>query len=233
MKQRLTSIITMVCALFIHCSLLSAQNNEEMKRTINSIKKDNSYIYAETTAETPEASQKLAEEILMKNVKEWAMSQRKLKKADHLIIKNTKNAMESMALPRGNMFRCFVYVSKKNIEGADNAMTTANEGKADANAPAATPSPATPDIVTKVMACKNFNELKAWMTKAKIDKAIENYDAFENIDNHDPYYMAIYNRQYQVVAVLTPGPDRTNVATGQPDAVKNYSGCGAICFRLP
>ena len=71
------------------------------------------------------------------------------------------------------------------------------------------------------------------MTKAKIDKAIADYDAYENIDNHDPYYMVIYNRQYQVVAVLTPGPDRTNVATGQPDAVKNYSGCGAICFRLP
>ena len=233
MKQRLTCFFTLVCALFAHCSLLSAQSNEEMKRTINSIKRSNNYIYAETTAESPEASQKLAEEILMKNVKEWAVNQKKLKDADHLIIKNTKNAMESLALPRGNMFRSFVYVSKKDIEGADNAITTANEGNTNTNAPGATPASAYPDIVTKVMACKNFNELKACMTKAKIDKAIAGYDAYENIDNHDPYYMAIYNRQYQVVAVLTPGPDRTNAATGQPDAVKNYSGCGAICFRLP
>ena len=64
------------------------------------------------------------------------------------------------------------------------------------------------------------------------DGRIKDYARYASLVNPDKCYLVIYNREGKVVAVLTPGPDRRNVKTGQADGVKNYSGCGAIGLEL-
>jgi hypothetical protein len=59
---------------------------------------------------------------------------------------------------------------------------------------------------------------------------ITRYGRYTSLDNPELYYLAIYNTAGQVVAVLTPGPTRYNVKSGEVDKVTNYSGCGAIGF---
>jgi len=52
------------------------------------------------------------------------------------------------------------------------------------------------------------------------------------LQNPKDYYLAIYNKEGEVVAVLTPGTERINVQTRQTDSEKNYKGCGAIGFKI-
>ena len=66
----------------------------------------------------------------------------------------------------------------------------------------------------------------------KAEGKIEDYGRYASLDDPDECYLIIYNREGKVVAILTPGPDRLNVKTNQPDGVANYSGCGAIGIEV-
>ena len=61
---------------------------------------------------------------------------------------------------------------------------------------------------------------------------IAHYGRYSSLQNPKDYYLAIYNKEGEVVAVLTPGTERINVQTRQTDSEKNYKGCGAIGFKI-
>ena len=110
--------------LFTACLLLpaltiSAQTNsnvEEKKKEINSIKKNSQYIYAEATAATEQEAKDLAEELLYQEINEWVATQKKLRQSNELLISDRKELWSNVSLPRGNMFRSFIYVKKSNIQ---------------------------------------------------------------------------------------------------------------------
>lgn len=120
--------------LFTACLLLpaltiSAQTNsnvEEKKKEINSIKKNSQYIYAEATAATEQEAKDLAEELLYQEINEWVATQEKLRQSNELLISDRKELWSNVSLPRGNMFRSFIYVKKSNIQSADNTEVMAN-----------------------------------------------------------------------------------------------------------
>ena len=66
----------------------------------------------------------------------------------------------------------------------------------------------------------------------KAEGKIGHYARYASLEKPEIYYLAIYNTEGKVVAVLTPGGNRINVKTNQPDKVTNYSGCGAIGFTV-
>ena len=235
--MRTIKLACFVAALMIS-AVAFAQNSEEAKKTINSIKKNSQYIYAEATAATQQDAKDLAEEILYEEINSYVASQKKMRINPKIVINNRKELVSSLALPRGNMFRSFIYVKKSDVLAVENSEMIGNKTSNGETAAATTTpvvstvTPVYADEVKQVMACSTFDEVKNLMTKLKSEGKIRHFGGYASLEDPDPYYLAIYNRQYQIVAVLTPGPNRTNTKTGEEDKVTNYKGCGAVGFVL-
>ena len=235
--MRTIKLACFVAALMIS-AVAFAQNSEEAKKTINSIKKNSQYIYAEATAATQQDAKDLAEEILYEEINSYVASKKKMRINPKIVINNRKELVSSLALPRGNMFRSFIYVKKSDVLAVENSEMIGNKTSNGETAAATTTpvvstvTPVYADEVKQVMACSTFDEVKNLMTKLKSEGKIRHFGGYASLEDPDPYYLAIYNRQYQIVAVLTPGTNRTNTKTGEEDKVTNYKGCGAVGFVL-
>ena len=235
--MRTIKLACFVAALMIS-AVAFAQNSEEAKKTINSIKKNSQYIYAEATAATQQDAKDLAEEILYEEINSYVASKKKMRINPKIVINTRKELVSSLALPRGNMFRSFIYVKKSDVLAVENSEMIGNKTSNGETAAATTTpvvstvTPVYADEVKQVMACSTFDEVKNLMTKLKSEGKIRHFGGYASLEDPDPYYLAIYNRQYQIVAVLTPGPNRTNTKTGEEDKVTNYKGCGAVGFVL-
>jgi hypothetical protein len=101
-RYYMKKVIGIVACLLLASFSLKAQ--DEKKSKINSIKKNDKYIYAEATLPTLEGAYALAEEMLHNNINEWAMQTEKMKGNQHLILRNTSEEWNKLDLPRGNMY---------------------------------------------------------------------------------------------------------------------------------
>ena len=235
--MRTIKLACFVAALMIS-AVAFAQNSEEAKKTINSIKKNSQYIYAEATAATQPDANDFAEDTLYDETTSYVASKKKMRINPKIVINNRKELVSSLALPRGNMFRSFIYVKKSDVLAVENSEMIGNKTSNGETAAATTTpvvstvTPVYADEVKQVMACSTFDEVKNLMTKLKSEGKIRHFGGYASLEDPDPYYLAIYNRQYQIVAVLTPGPNRTNTKTGEEDKVTNYKGCGDKEFVL-
>ena len=111
-----SSNLLVLLLLFFFGGTLHAQTVDEQKKQIASVKKSNLYIYGEATAETEQDARDLAEEILNYEINKWAASQKKLKGTANFVLNNRQELYTTMSLPRGNMFRSFMYVKKSDIQ---------------------------------------------------------------------------------------------------------------------
>lgn len=235
MKTLTTLLAALLTACITAASATAADNNDALKKEINKIKKSSSYIYSEVTASTEDEARALAEEGLWNEINAWATSQKKLSASSSFLVKNVNERIESFSLPRGNMYRSFLFVKKADITGGDNAEIIANTTTAET--PAATSQPAaTPSWPAAVNELAKYTEYSTFVDKIQQLKAegkVSHFARYASLSNPDIYYLAVYNRAGVMVAILSPGESRLNVATGEPDKVANYSGCGAIGFTLP
>ncbi len=223
---------SILIALLLPCCMASmADDVESVKKQINGVKKDSQYIYADVTASTTKDAKDLAEEALYANINEWAANQKKLGKSVNTV-KPHEEKWVSFAIPRGNMFRSFIYVKKSDLlpEGNTETVSVASTAsKVPASPSVVTPIPA---VVKDVAACMEYDELAAKITRLKEEGKISKYGRYASLDNPQDYYLAVYNREGKIVAVLSSGASRINVRTGQADSEKNYKGCGAIGFKI-
>lgn len=93
---------------------------QSVSKQINDIKRSSQYISAEATMETEAKAYELAEELLGKQISEYASAQKSLKKAPNVIVKDVAGKAEKMQMNRGTMVRVFLYVKKSDIIAADN-----------------------------------------------------------------------------------------------------------------
>lgn len=225
--------LVMLMAFFLTGFPLFADDWAEVKKQINRIKKSSLYIYAEVTAAEKQEAKDLAEEILYSEINEWAAKQKKLRNSPNLVVNNRKELWESVELPRGNMFRAFLFVKKSDIIPAENAeVITAMPSTIEEIKRTVDLTSQLPDAVLEIAQCRKYSELAAMITEMKQQGRICDYGRYVSLDRPEDYFLAIYNREGEVVAVLTPGERRQNVENGQPDSEKNYAGCGAIGFKL-
>ena len=223
---------------------LSAQNADEIKKQIASIKRSTSvYITGEATAQTPEDARNMAEENLYNNINEWAATKKRLQNSKNFIVKNKDSySLQYLSTTRGNMFRSFVFVKKSDIASGDNVTVIGNTSP---DAMASTVEPiggdnanvqekvvTIPPVVMELAQIAEYETLAQRIISYKASGDIVDYDRYAKLVHPDDYYMAVYNREGKVVAVLTMGGQRSNVKTGQPDSLANYKGCGAIGFKL-
>lgn len=211
---------------------MAAQNTADIKKEINMVKRSNSYIYAEATAPTVEEAKAVAEEILYAEVNEWAATKRKFQTKGNFVVNNKSDLWTSYSLPRGNMFRSFIYVKKSDIISVDDSDVIGglSKGVVKLNPSKATPS--FPDAVLQVYHCTKYSELVETMTRLKNSGMITHYARYASLTKPEMYYLAIYDRRGTILSVLTNGNPRLNVETGKEDGVLNYKGCGAIGFML-
>ena len=220
--------------MFVLCYLVPmavwAGSVDDVKKQINQIKKSSQYIYAESTAPTEADARTYAEERLYDEVNKWVATQKKLKGSASLVVNNRKELWTTLSMPRGsNMFRYFVYVKKSDILPTENAVVIANE-----NLPAVEEKlqPTLPEAIQVVADYTDYYKMAEKVKQLKEEGKIEEYARYASLDDPDECYLVIYNKEAQVVAVLTPGPERLNVKTGKPDGIANYRGCGAIGIKV-
>jgi hypothetical protein len=228
-KTFLTSVVLSAFTLF---PLFAQQNDntDEIKKQINKIKKNNQYIYAESTAPTETDARNYAEEKLYEEVNAWVETQRKLKKSSNLVVNNKKELWTILEMPRGsNMFRSFIYVKKNDILPVENSTVITNT-----NIPVVEEKikEELPVVINKLASYTKYADIVEEIKKMKENGQIKEYARYASLNNPDVCYLIIYNRDAKIEAILTPGKERRNIKTNKPDGVKNYSGCGAIGIEL-
>jgi len=242
---------------FFFASLLSAQTNtDKQKDEINKIKKNKNYIYGEATLPDQDEAMKLAKEILIKNINDWVAGEKKMKQSEAVVIRDIIENGENISLMRGNMFRAFVYVQKKNIlpvEDTDKSVvlsrsTSENEepvivvsdikkveAKETEDATVSVPLIAraddtAEDILTRILTITEFGDIGPYFQQLKANHKIV-YGKYATMTSPENCYMLIYNKEGKVVAILDKG-HRKNLRTQEEDSLKNYSGCGALWFQF-
>lgn len=108
--------------LFFTSLCAVGQEVTDVKSQINQIKKNISdYIYAEITATTEPDAKMLAEDLLYEEINKWAATQQNLQASQKFLVNNKTSCITTLSTTRGNMFRCFMYIRKSDIQNANNA----------------------------------------------------------------------------------------------------------------
>ena len=242
-----SNLLVLLMLLFFG-GTLCAQSIDEQKKQIASVKKSNLYIYGEATAETEQDARDLAEEILNYEINKWAANQKKLKGTANFVLNNRQELYTTMSLPRGDMFRSFMYVKKSDIQKGDNAtiISTADGSTVDGNTVAGlsskvedatsevaeVPSETFSQVAVELSEMVKYSEVAAKIMDYKNTGKIKTYNYYAKLDNPTLYYLVMYNKDGEVEALLSPGKPRKNVKTGKEDTTNNYPGCGAIGFMV-
>jgi len=235
--MNMKKIIGIFICLFLVGFSLKAE--DEKKYKINSIKKSDKYIYAEATQPTLEEAYALAEEILHSNINEWVEQNKKMRGTQNIILRNTSEEWNKLDLPRGDMFRAFMYLAKTDIIPAENVvilekktvdMPVVTEDETFSNERT---SEIPIDILTEVMNIHVFGDIEPCLIKLKEEDKITDYNKYASIKDVENYCMIIYNREGRIEALLSTGKgERMNLQTNKKDNLSNYKGCGAICFKI-
>ncbi len=106
--------------LFLVAIGTSAQDNKEIKKQINNVKKSNLYLYGESTATTLEEAKSQAEDILYERINEWVANKKRMQNSRNIVVNNRKEILSEVSMPRGNMQRSFIYLIKSEIIATDN-----------------------------------------------------------------------------------------------------------------
>ena len=209
-----------------------AQTTEAQKKEINRIKKNTSqYIYAEVTTTDKNTAIELAEEALYAEINKYVAKKKSLSKSTNIVTRNTKSSWETISLPRGNMYRAFIYVKKTDIIPADNAKVTETP-KSEPTASKVEPLSKYEETISRLQRLKRFSELESCLKQLKQEGRISDFGKIKTLSDPKAYVLIIYNKAGDIEAVLSEGANRTNLKTGDTDNEKNYTGRGAFGVKV-
>lgn len=217
-----------------------AQQADSKKNEISKIKKSSLYLYAETTMSDREEAMETALQSLQMEVQNWVAEKKKRKEvASDLILTNIEQFTEALELPRGNMYRAFVYVKKSDVLVSKNTMITdmpsTSEDSKELRSSYEIISASKveqPEHIQRLLALKRYDEVKPCLDAMKSEGKVLEYARYAKLSRPEDYVLIIYNQQAEVEAVLSDGTERINLRTNLPDGVANYSGRGAIGVKF-
>jgi len=217
-----------------------AQQADSKKNEISKIKKSSLYLYAETTMSDKEEAMETALQSLQMEVQNWVTEKKKRKEvASDLILTNIEQFTEALELPRGNMYRAFVYVKKSDVLVSKNTMITdmpsTSEDSKELRSSYEIISASKveqPEHIQRLLALKRYDEVKPCLDAMKSEGKVLEYARYAKLSRPEDYVLIIYNQQAEVEAVLSDGTERINLRTNLPDGVANYSGRGAIGVKF-
>ena len=217
-----------------------AQQADSKKNEISKIKKSSLYLYAETTMSDKEEAMETALQSLQMEVQNWVAEKKKRKEvASDLILTNIEQFTEALELPRGNMYRAFVYVKKSDVLVSKNTMITdmpsTSEDSKELRSSYEIISASKveqPEHIQRLLALKRYDEVKPCLDAMKSEGKVLEYARYAKLSRPEDYVLIIYNQQAEVEAILSDGAERINLRTNLPDGVANYSGRGAIGVKF-
>lgn len=217
-----------------------AQQADSKKNEIAKIKKSSLYLYAETTMPDKEEAMETALQSLQMEVQNWVAEKKKRKEvASDLILTNIEQFTEALELPRGSMYRAFVYVKKSDVLVSKNTMITDMPSTSEDSKELrssyeiiSTSKVEQPEHIQRLLDLKRYDEVKPCLDAMKSEGKVLEYARYAKLSRPEDYVLIIYNQQAEVEAILSDGAKRINLRTNLPDGVANYSGRGAIGVKF-
>ena len=225
-------LIILLC-ITAYATLAFSQSVDDPKKKINTIKKSSAYIYAETTLENEQDALELAQELLYQRINEYIATKKKFKNAKEAVIINQNYATERIQLPRGNMYRAFLYVKKTDIIPTDNAIVGKVDNKEEMTSTIEIlQNPDEEDALREILELKTLDDMKTRLPELKNEGKIISYAKYSELANPDNFILIVYDKKGQIKAVLSDGKQRKNLKTNSPDDIRNYKGTGAVGVRI-
>lgn len=192
---------------------------------INAIKRDTSFIYAESTMKDVLEAQTGAQALLQLKIIEWLRFNHPELDSESLVT-NSKEKWFSLLTKRGAYNRLFVYVNKRDIVPIKEEPEPVFEEEQIL--------PLTPEEETMAVSIVRFENIEPYVKGLKADGQLKAYGKYASLPQDDSCYMFVYNREGNIEAVLRQTEDgkHFNLRTMKEDNVHNYKNCGAIWLQF-
>jgi len=225
--------IVLLLTCILACTYVQAQGKErdDSQDDINAIKRDTSFIYAESTMRDALEALSGAKAILELKLYDWLRYNYPDENAE-MRVSDSKNKWITRVTNRGIYNRVFVYINKRDVI-SDTEQTDSIEEVADFVMKDITTPALTSDEET-MAAIFNFSEIEPYVKSLKSERRIHAYGKYASLPVEDPCYMFVYNKEGSVIAVLRQSEDgkQINLRTLKDDNVRNYKNCGAIWLQF-
>lgn len=199
------------------------------KQEVNRIKKNPSqYLYVEMLDSIEDVAITKAQHYLAEEIDNYVAEQKSLKNSPNIVAVNRK---QIITMPRGNnYFRAFAYIKKSDIMAADNAVVIGNAKRSQSREKSTENllSSKRQSTINRLLQLKRFSELESCLNQLKSEGQISKFGKQKTLGNLEPYVLIIYNREGDIEAILSEGPQRINLQSGEKDSISNYKERGAF-----
>lgn len=247
-------MIRKILLLMNICLISTLAMGQSDSKTINSIKRDNAYLYEEVTAKDANEAYQSAYELLKQRVKEYAEEEKSLRSANNIIIKDIKSYTQQIQMQRGDMTRVFLYVKKKDILSVEsNATIIPNdknrvespqeeeqeivlESKIEVIKPTGDESLKLQvawqqEMINELLSCKTMAQAEVLLSRLKAEYKVKRYGSYATCSNKSACFWITSDGQGNVVSIWGPGNgERTNFRTLTKETVNVDS--RAIWFTM-
>lgn len=242
--------------LFLCLPMFSWAQNE--MQTINSIKSDLNFLYAQGTSQvSAEDATEVARELIGLEIEQW-LKERSVNDAAGYLAK-AKESLSQINTRRGNLYRAFVFVKKQDVlpyNNEEKVIVVDFQRPVDAQTPqdsmgsqtqpvtqpAQPPVAVTPvskptfvptDGERNLLNIQSFNALNEFINQGRQSGTIVGVGNYKTLPKDETCYVFIHNREGEIPAHLKwQNAKALNMVTGSEDAITNYKGCGAIWIKL-
>ena len=231
-------LIIWICLLFAMSVQAQDFADFDSLADINVIKRDTSYIYAESTRLDAVEALSDARIILEIKLQDW-LRYKHIKEDASSLISNSKERWLSLLTKRGKYKRVFVYVSKRDVLPMPETLEAVT---LDAVSLSEEPVVVPEDVRTfeltneeeEMAAITGFADIEPYVKGLKNEGKLRAYGKYASLPEDDACHIFIYDRDGDVVAVIRQTADghQYNLRTKNDDNVRNYKNCGAIWLQL-
>lgn len=225
----------------------NAQTNAGAAQSINKVKRDTMYIYAEATCNNKDTANYNARALLEVKVGDWVRNQHPDEGIEVCIVKAKEHLLQ-LETRRSNLYRAFVYVRKNDIlpvadksevavfkvQPDDEKPLTTSEDVISEDAPVEEPATITLSADEKLMLdIKNLSDLNTYVKGLRDTQRLNGYGKYSTMPKDKNCHIFVCDKQGIVIARLRHQSNGTciNLSTLQQDTVENYHN-GAIWFQV-
>ena len=212
--------------------------NIDSLNDINVIKRDTSYIYAESTRMDAVEAQSDAKAILELKLQDW-LRVKHLEEDVSSLVSNSKERWFSLLSKRGKYNRVFVYVAKHDVLPMQKKSETVIQEAVPVleESVSVLEDVLTPELTREeenMATIISFADIEPYVKSLKEDSKLRAYGKYASLPEDDACHIFVYDRDGIVVAVIRQTADghHFNLRTKNDDNVRNYKNCGAIWFQL-
>lgn len=219
-------VLLFVASVLVLLSM--SQNVDPLDTTanINIIKRDTSYLYAESTMRDPVEAWSGAMATLELIVRGWVRTYYP-EEDEEILVNQSRHKWNVFSATRGKYSRSFIYVKKQSL------MPVA-EQKVDTIDIQLDTLSVLNDKEKEMAEITSFTQIEPYIKGLKADGCLHAYGKYASLPEEVACYLFVYDRDGIVVSVLRQANDGShfNLRTLTSDSVRNYKNCGAIWLQL-